>query len=716
MGGRPICVVLLVVIGVIIWIHPLWEREDGKVYRGEEREFICQVDSAAGQGEDRSFVVRDVMAGEDKFCGKMKVYAGEGQSGMEDARIGNIYRIRGKVYSFQKAGNPGQFDEYEYYRSAGISYRFSLQSADRLSSSYDWLAHQLERIRSGFFCQFAQCLPAEEAGVLSAMILGEKCGLQKETKELYQSAGISHVLAISGLHISIIGMGLFSFLRRFVMPMRPAALVCGLTMILYGELTGFPVATERAVVMTLCLLAARFLGRRYDTYCALALSALIQLTIHPMEIFQPGFLLSYGTVFGITYFVREFQGEKIKKPVIKALRGSVGIQLVTLPVILYFYYEINPYSAVVNLVVLPLTGVLIPLAVLGGAVSVFSFPAGKFLFGTVHGILQCYDWICRAAQGLPGADLIVGRPSLWQIILYYALLVLYCHWGKRALRAALPVAAVFLLCVRIPYGTALSITNLDVGQGDCACVRLPGKTVLIDGGSSDVKEVGKYRIVPFLKFQGISRIDTIFITHPDSDHTNGLLEVLQDGRHMGLRIGSVVLPGLENEDDAYRELVRCCQNSGVRLQFMSRGDRLQVGDMLWQCGHPAADYRWASANDYSLVLSLVYNGFCGLFTGDLEESGERAILDEMREVDYLKVGHHGSKGSSSEAFLSRLCPDISVISAGENNRYGHPAEETLKRLREAGTEIFCTIDCGAVTVTADKDKYRVRVYCPGGLS
>lgn len=730
MRERPICIVFLVAIAVMSMIHFLNPPGEETPYDGEEKELICVVDSISGQGNDRSFVMRDVLEGKTAFCDKIKVYTGGISENfpdvMTDARVGNIYRLKGTLYSFEHAGNPGQFDEYQYYHSRGISYRFFMQSGEKLSDSYHWLSHQLCRVQNSFFIQFNRCLPEEEGGLLAAMLLGEKCELSKETKALYQCAGISHILAISGLHISIIGMGLFFLLRRFVLPVRQAALVCGCLLVLYGELTGFPVATQRAIIMTLCVLGARFLGRRYDVYCALSLSALIQMIAHPTELFQAGFLLSYGTVFGIAFFVGEFQGSNKKYLLWHTIKGSVGIQLVTLPVVVYFYYEINPYSVFVNLLVLPLAGILIPMAILGGITAMVYLTAGKFLFGIVHFILQCYEQLCLLAQHLPGARLILGRPAMWQILLYYGLLILWCGIKKyRSQSPPKPVSHIpreirsvpWLLCVavlilffRLPKGNILTITNLDMGQGDCACIRLGGSTILLDGGSSDKGNVGEYRIVPFLKSQGISRIDKICITHPDSDHTSGLLEILQDKRHMGLQIGAVVLPGLEKEDEAYRELIQICVDAGVEVEFCNRGDALQIRGMTLRCLHPAKEYEWSSVNDYSLVLSLEYGIFRGIFTGDLEQTGEDTCMDGITKSQYLKVGHHGSAGSSSEAFLSRVKPEISVISAGKNNRYGHPSKEVLDRLGKIGSKSIVTADSGAVTVRTDGKSFHVEKY------
>ncbi len=716
MNKRPLCVVLGTVIFLILVFRGTLEKDDGENYQGEQKTIQCQAEEISGQGEFISLVVCDVMEEGVPLCSRIKLYAESGEGILKDIKIGNILSVTGKIYSFSHPGNPGQFDEYRYYHDQGISYRFFAQSVtienDACEKTEQWLCD----IRTSLYNSIMTCLPSDEAGVVAAMVLGEKCALSEEIQTLYQENGIAHILAISGLHLSFIGSGLFFLLRRYVMPMRPAALTTGVLLLLYGELTGFSISAQRAVWMMLCFLAARFLGRRYDLYCALALSALIQLLVHPTVLFQAGFLLSYGTVFGIAVFVQDFQQTDRDQPGIwQVFLGSLGIQIVTMPVILYYYFEINPYSVLLNVVVLPLVSVLLFMSVAGSLAVAFSLAAGRFLYGTVHYILLFYHYLGNIILELPVASYIVGRPAIWQMLLYYLLLgiwILLSHYRTEdaPVRGGILVAAVFLLVFQIPVKGQLQITNLDVGQGDCVCIRLADKTILIDGGSSDVKKIGKYRISRYLKYYGIQRLDYVFITHSDHDHTSGIIELVQAHNNMGFDIGSVVLPGIGKTDENYQELEQLCQDNGVTVNKMKKGDQIQIGQLYIRCLHPFQEYDWHTENDYSLVLKLQYGNFDGLFVGDLEKEGEQEIIGQIADVDYLKVGHHGSAGSSGEDFLAALKPEIAVISAGEGNRYGHPAPAALERLRNMGADIYSTIERGAVTTVTDGEKITVSTY------
>ena len=713
MGRRPLCVALMVVVLVILFFQKNIKSDSNVIYNGERKTFLCQIEEILGQEDSISLIVSDVMEEDHSFCKKIKVYQRDREHFFDNLKIGNIVEIKGEIYSFSKPGNPGQFNEYQYNKEQGIEYKFLLQSLIVKDNQSHWRSQWLYEVRSNFYNILMQCLPKEDAGVIAAMILGEKCALEEDVKKLYQDNGIGHILAISGLHISLIGAGLFYLLRRFIMPMKSAIFTTILLLLLYGELTGFSVSTKRAVIMMICMLMARFLGKHYDLPCALSLSAIVQLCLEPIALFQAGFLLSYGTVLGIYLFVGKFSGLiETENSIWKSFLGSVGVFLVTLPILLYFYYEINVYSAVVNMILLPFLSALLVMSIIGGVMAWVQLFMGRFFFGIVHAILSFYQWIGTIVLELPFAKIIVGKPQLWQIIVYFACLIVIrifilkdIKQGKVRCKRCLCLLflGIGILVWRAPEKEILTITNLDVGQGDCACLRYEDITMLVDGGSSDVEKVGKYRMVPFLKYNGVRQLDYIFLTHSDSDHVSGVLEILEDKRFMDLKIGTVVLPNITKEDKNFSSVEKLCKSRGVLVKKMNVGDCIQVDDLVIECLHPTREYEWQSENDYSLVLEVTYRDFKGIFTGDLEVSGEQEILDKVTDVDYLKVGHHGSKGSSDIEFLKKLQPEVAVISCSETNPYGHPHEETLKRLREVRSKILTTSEEGAITTEVGKN-------------
>lgn len=715
MRRRPLCVVLFL---VIVWIVCINSQggEDPPAYDGEERSFLCELEELADGGDFLSLLVSDVYDGKYKICNRMKLYAGEDVQLPRELHISNLLWIKANVYSFSKPGNPGQFNEFQYYKQQDISYKAYVKTIEVWDSGRDIVRDLMARLRG--HCQqiVKDCCDPEEAGIVCAMLLGDKSGLSEETKKLYQENGIAHILAISGLHISLIGAGFFFLLRRYVMPMHMAAVTTVVFLLLYGTLTGFPVSTKRAVIMMICMLGARFTGKRYDLLSALSLSAIIQLLLHPLVLYQTGFLLSYGTVLGIALFVRRLQHIEWKKWLFADVWvGSLGIQMVTLPILLWSYYEISLYSVAVNIILLPLLGGILLSSAAGIGMGCWQLLFGKFCFGFVHYCLAFFDLICHIFSQFPFHTMILGAPQSWQVLLYYAVLVTWCLFWKQfsaKWHVVILMLPLVIICIPVHRVSGLELVNLDVGQGDCTCIRTEQETMLIDGGSLDVAEVGKYRIVPFLKSQGVSHLAYIFLTHSDADHTNGVEEILKDADHMGLEIGKLVLPEIQKPDERYQELVQLCERAGVTIVFMGKGDRISVGRLELTCLHPYASYDWQSENDYSLTLQLQYGEFSGLLTGDLEERGEKE-LEGLTHASYLKAGHHGSKGSSGEEFLEKVSPDIAVFSAGKKNRYGHPSPEAIERIQAVGGRTYCTIDSGAVILQTDGREVRVREWKNG---
>ena len=261
-----------------------------------------------------------------------------------------------------------------------------------------------------------------------------------------------------------------------------------------------------------------------------------------------------------------------------------------------------------------------------------------------------------------------------------------------------------------------------VGQGDCIHIRSgEGKNYLIDGGSSTKKEVMEYQILPYLKYKGINCLEAVFVTHSDGDHCSGILDLLEGYADAGLKVERIILPhiGRESVDEKYREIEELARQQEIEVLYMHQGQRIADGEMEIVCMHPDSGYETKEANEYSLVLLVAYQGFTGLFTGDVEGAGEESMWGYMQEymqkyagesgvddcnVTLLKVAHHGSNYSTGEEMLNRLRPRIALISCGKDNRYGHPHEELLERLERAGSRIYDTPGYGAVTVEKKEPK------------
>ncbi|SCG89403.1 ComEC family competence protein [uncultured Clostridium sp.] len=623
-------------------------------------------------------------------------------------KIGYKVKAAGSYAPLEEASNPGQFDQKAYYEARGIGMVLKKAKLTVIEAKENIFFQKLYELRSFWAQNLEKITGKEEAALLKAMLLGEKSGLKKEQKELYQSGGISHILAISGLHISLVGMLLYRFLRKKKRSYPFSALVSGSCMVVYGFLTGFGVSAKRAVFMFLVYLGAELLGETYDVVSALALSGLLILAEQPLQLFQCGFQLSFLSVGAVALVYPALQKRLgWKKKAAMSLLSGLSVTLFTLPCTLYWFYEWMPYAVFLNLIVIP----LVPVVFLSGAAGMLtggvSVAAGMFLAGASAGVLRFFQTLLERTEVLPGSRAVIGQPELWQIALYYVL-VGAAVWGGRCrarkknqhrieVRIFFIIFALCILC--LPFHRPVEVTFLDVGQGDAVFLRTEaGTTCLIDGGSTTVSDVGTYRLLPFLKSRGVSSLDYLFLSHMDADHINGAEELLKD-QFRGIPIRHLCLSALPG-DETRERLEKEARLFGTELCYISRGTVFREKGAEIRCLSPVKDQKKEDENENSEVLMVEISGLRILFTGDLGEEGEQELLEAGTDLRaaVLKVGHHGSRFSTGEDFLEAVSPGFAVIFCAENNRYGHPAPETVERLERAGCRIFYTMKSGAVTL------------------
>lgn len=643
--------------------------------------------------------------------------------------IGSRVWLRGRLESFSAGSNPGEFDSRMYYAAMGIGMRMMKTEILWESKTCSVVRENLWRLRRLACDKLDSFLTKEDASVMKAMLAGDKETLDSVVKELYQRSGIAHILAVSGLHISLIGMGVYRLLRKSGMPIPIAAVLCMALILLYGILTGDGVSVRRASGMFLLRMLAEMLGRTYDMQTALGVMLAFMALRQPLYLFHSGFLFSFSSLMGIGLLYpalrrerrrgRRYRSgwgkraEKAGEKVHRALLASCCVTMATLPVQLWYYGEFPVYGIFLNLLVLPLMTVLMYCGML-----LLVFPAGIWLklpAFLIHEVLQFYESLCRGMAEIPGNTWIIGRPVLWRIVLYTAALAGIVLWRKKISSRCLPVILTVCLGVlTLGKKSGFQVTFLDVGQGDGICIQTGGgQNYLVDGGSSSKRNTGQYQILPFLKHQGIGYLDAFFVTHPDADHCNGLDGLLEGG--YGNRIGRLILPdiALGSRDENYIRLEALAAAYGIPVSYLSAGTCWQDGEVEFRCLHPPAGYAEMDSNEYSQVLYVKYGLFSMLLTGDIEAEGERLLTEQMRKLEIgnvtvLKVAHHGSSSSTGSDFLRRASPLIAVISCGKDNSYGHPHEETLEKLRGIGTMIFQTPECGAVIVQEDGSGITVR--------
>lgn len=618
-------------------------------------------------------------------------------------RVGLRITVKGCLQAFDQARNPGEFDFQDYYRAKKLFFRMSAEQCQWENSSYDWIGDAMFQTADYAGKVLDNIADPKSAGVFRAALLGDRTGLDGELLRLYRRNGVAHLLAISGLHLSLISLAVYGGLRRTGLGLGAAGLMGGTALAAYAGMTGIAHSIQRALVMALCGYLAAYLGRTYDLLSALSLAGILIFWDNPYALTQAGAQLSFVAVLGIGAAPR-LRDDNFGQ----TLAAGMGIQLMTVPLVLYHFFEIPLYGMLLNLLVVPFMGIVLASGAAGILLGSWNITAGRFAIGSGCGILALYQWLCRLFSMLPGANLAVGRPHPWQVGIYYGMLGAYLFVrGFGFLQRKIRWSIVLLPLILLPLPLrGMQVTFLDVGQGDGICIRTASGVVLVDGGSSDEKNPGEDILKPFLKSQGITKVDYAVVSHGDQDHINGLMELLQSDRD--ILIDHLVLPAAGYGDDIYSQLERMANEHGAEVFWMGSGDCLTMGKLEIECLYPYKPPSMAlhasDRNEHSLVLQVSFGNFRMLLTGDMSADGEQAVMGNLRlkkPVHVLKVAHHGSEFSTSSSWLDALRPGWAVISCGRNNRYGHPHERVMDALLERGIVVWKTPECGAVRLDTD---------------
>lgn len=716
MGKRPLLLLFFAILAISIFIQPrktnvekmCSDMEKGKLkgvvsfIREKENSLEITVENGIVKNIDKQ-----------KICSfsKILVYLKENNTSL---RIGNQVYITGSILPFKKPTNLGQFNEYDYYKAKKYECKMYGDSLRIEKNTYNKPKEQLRQWKKKWQTVFESQLPSSQAGIIEAMVLGEKDNLDEKVKELYQKNGIGHIMAISGLHISILGLGIYQLLKRIGFCEWFSISISILFLLFYGMLTDFSVSASRAIIMIILALLAKLVGRTYDMLTAMAVSGIIILLNCPMQIRSCSFLLSFGAVFGIGFICPILKDSiRTKSKIINGLLAGISVQLVILPITAYFFYQIPIYGIIINLFILPFMSFLLIISILA-VISFYISPIlGKFIFGSVHGILWYYEKICLLFEKLPNSNFVIGKPSVFQIIIYIILIssVLFFLYHYKFLNKYLIycLPCFMLILCHIP-SKQLEMTMLDVGQGDSIFFRTGKTTYLMDGGSTDIKKIGTYRILPFLKASGVGTLDYMIISHTDKDHINGLIEILEEVREGQYHVKNLLLPQLITSDKPYKRIEHLARQCNIPIFYLEKGTCWKKEKLYVTCLHPNKDFLEEDKNECSTILSVKYGMVQILLTGDVEQMGEQEILPLLGEHQILKVAHHGSKTSSTEAFLEKVKPKVALISCGKNNSYGHPHEEVLERMEEMNSKIYNTCINGSICIKSDGMKVKVKRY------
>ncbi|MBO5389659.1 MAG: DNA internalization-related competence protein ComEC/Rec2 [Lachnospiraceae bacterium] len=666
----------------------------------------------------------------------------------EKYSIGDCVRVEGELVAFVPRGNPGEFNRGNYYKARGIV-GYSFQGAMLVSwvGKDDGLWYRLKSVLYGFRDELEKSLEGicddDSKGLYSGILLGDKADIPDKDMLLYRMSGIAHIFAISGLHIGIIGGVLYKLLRKFGIRFLPSSILAvGLT-VLYGIMTGFSFSTMRAIVMLGLSLLGEVLGRRYDLLTGIGLALGVLLIGQPFRILDGGLLLSFGAVAGVAvskYIVklfeniksfRQLQRKKTRRlySMVSSVIFAMGINLVTVPLIAYTYFQIPLYGVLLNVIIVPLMSLTVFCGFFGVLLGLVNQFFARLVILPGVWSLKIYQGMCTLFQELPFDVINTGKPHIIELIIYYSVLCvsLIClnpsyisrlrKWIHHRKKKWIPymqlrIVGCLVAAMAIIIGSAGVITVrclydrekvifLDVGQGDGTLIKTAnGTNIVVDTGSTTNDSLGEYVVYPALLAENMGHIDYWFISHLDEDHTSGLEYMLSLEIDVGITIDNIVLSRNVKEFGS-DSLIELAIAKGINIIYMQQGDVLTDKSFVIEAVHPGDTFELEDKNEQSLVLSYKTDKISILFTGDIGEQGINAIMKDgiiSGRYNILKVPHHGSKYSYSMLFLDKLEAEVAVISCAERNSYGHPHKDMLEGLICSGCDIYRTDNMGAISI------------------
>jgi competence protein ComEC len=648
-----------------------------------------------------------------RLSGRVRVLVG-GLAPMPDLVAGERVSLWAQLALPRGFGTPGSFDAAAQARREAVHATGFCKGAllvARAGGAPGWITRLRRRARSVLESSMP---PGPEAGLVRAMVLGDRTGVDRDTAEAFRIAGTYHVLALSGAQVALVAGVLLFGLRRLRAGPAAAGVFVSFVIVLYAIFVGGDVPVARAAVMAVVMLLGRCLDLDSDLANLLGLAGSLLLLWRPSAIGDIGFQLSFAATLGILLFASPIVARFRPLPLALhlGLAASIAAQVTLAPLLAFHFHRLAPAALLLNLAAGPLAGavLLAGFAVLAG--SWLSPPAvallGDLAWVAAHALLRSGELV----RSFPALDVRVPTPSAWAVALFVAgLLALSRARSSRQGLVLLSTGLALLLGRgREPGDGRLRLTVLDVGQGDSHVLRSPqGRVFLVDTGmASERFDAGEAVVAPYLWSRGVRRIDRLVLTHADADHVGGTGFLVRN-----FRVGEVWESVAPRRDPSYADLDRVLRGGRARRLAVSRGVSLDWDGVAIRvegprpAGAPPARVR----NDDSLVLSVRLGRVSFLLTGDIEETGEAALGGI--EAAVLKVPHHGSRTSSSAVFLAETSPRVAVVSVGSRSPFGHPDPEVIRRYARAGIRLYRTDRDGAVDVSTDGDRIWVGSFRGG---
>lgn len=619
---------------------------------------------------------------------------------------GDLIEIKGEYSAPEVARNYKGFDYSQYLKTLNIYGTIKVEESKIINKNQlSPILISINNIKEKMIDNANRNMPKRTANLLLGILIGERDNIQEDIIESFRTANLSHILAVSGAHTSYIILGITYLISKSKTPKRIGYIITIINLLIFIIITGASYSVVRACIMAIVVIGAKICYRKENFFTSICISLIIILIQNPFAINDIGLKLSFMGTAGIVIFNKSitnfFIKLKIKQKIAEALSVTFSAQLMIMPITILNFNTISLTFFISNILASPLLGIIIIFGFISIFISSILNPISKILFLILHIFLELLILVSKVTEKIPGSSILVKTPNILFAIVYYILILFFNYFFvikqnptrrfhkkiikiitikniKNAFKVIAVVFLIILLLTRIVriINPTLKIYFIDVGQGDSTLIVTPkNKKILIDGGEGKTNVLFQY-----LLDRRINKIDYIIISHFDSDHCNGLIEIIEK-----MRVENIVMSKQSKESEEYKKILEIIKQKNIKVSSVKAEDKIIIEKNLYtKILNPAEKFEFQDLNNNAIVAKLVYKNFSMLFTGDIEKAEENLAKKYKNELKstILKVAHHGSKTSTSEEFLKYVEPQIALIGVGENNKFGHPNQITIEKLKD----------------------------------
>lgn len=675
---------------------------------------------------------------------KKNIYIQENKTKIK-LQYGDIIEVKGKYEEPESRRNYKGFDYKLYLKTKNILGTLKSTNIKKVShkieNPIEYIESKSIKLSENLKQKANNILPQEIASIFIGIILGDRTEIPEEAIENFRNANMSHILAVSGMHMSYLILLATQIIGKLI-GKKQSYYISIILIIEYMFLTGFSASIIRAGIMGIILISSKIFYKNNDVLTNIAISALIILLKNPYTILDLSFQFSYGGTIGIILFQKFISKnflEKIIKPkkIIEIISVTISAQIIILPISIIQFNKLNIYFILTNLIIGFIIGPVMACGFTFLITLIINVKTAQIFSIILQIAIKALILTSQIAK-LPYSNIYLPTPNFIQIIIYFLsihifMFIYYIYNTKNKTQTVkrfrniismikfylkyrmtpktksrtkiISIIIIALIMVMQIIPKDLKVYFVDVNQGDSTFIVTPkGKTILIDGGGSSYTNVGKNTLLPYILDRGYTKIDIAIISHMDLDHCDGIIYLMDK-----IKIKTIIIGKQYEESDNYKRFVKLAKEKRIEVKIVEAGENINIErnvnlDILWPDSKNKISEN--AINNNSLVFKLKYKKYSILFTGDIEEIAEKAILERyknMLQSTILKVAHHGSKTSTTAEFLKAVKPRYALIGVGKNNKFGHPSENTIKKLKEMKVKIFRTDELGEITIKMNKN-------------